>query len=346
MVSFGIREPERWAAQSGVFVTLLVAWGAPVLRALLHQRAPHRWPPARFGLADSIIPAGLQRALNSDVYLTTLISPFLALGFTVSFWELSQTRSGWLALAFTLAFAGLAWGLGRTPVRPRVAWMHGWTAALMLVLASALLLDGDWLYLAVVLEVAAWTALAQRRAEFRLERAALHVAWGWLALWLLARLAAGPGGAPLRHASAWVNLTAMGLAAILHRREPERLVYWPVSYAFLLGWMWGELGALPYGQVWVSVAWGATSLVLLGLSVRIYPRTLRIGGIGTLFLLAAKLLLVDLATVPVIWRALLFAGMGVLFLLVSYFYPSLILPRTEEKDRSPWERAARDDVQK
>ena len=42
-------------------------------------------------------------------------------------------------------------------------------------------------------------------------------------------------------------------------------------------------------------------------------------GLGTLGLVAAKLLLVDMAELEAVWRILLFLGFGGGFLLLSYF---------------------------
>lgn len=43
-------------------------------------------------------------------------------------------------------------------------------------------------------------------------------------------------------------------------------------------------------------------------------------GVGTLFLVAGKLFLVDLQYLEAVWRILLFLGFGGLFLLLSYFF--------------------------
>jgi len=49
-------------------------------------------------------------------------------------------------------------------------------------------------------------------------------------------------------------------------------------------------------------------------------------GISTLFIIAAKLFLIDLYLyhIDTVWRILLFLGFGGLFLLVSYFFQNVI----------------------
>ncbi|MCA9920266.1 MAG: DUF2339 domain-containing protein [Anaerolineales bacterium] len=89
----------------------------------------------------------------------------------------------------------------------------------------------------------------------------------------------------------------------------------------LLNWFWREFDQLS-GQGIVTLVWGVYALILLAISLRYQSYQLRLVALGTLFLLVGKLFLVDLATVETIWRILLFAGFGGLFLFLSYYYRS------------------------
>jgi uncharacterized membrane protein len=46
-------------------------------------------------------------------------------------------------------------------------------------------------------------------------------------------------------------------------------------------------------------------------------------GMGTLLLVVAKLLLVDLINLDAVWRILLFLGFGGVFLILSYYLQAL-----------------------
>ena len=61
---------------------------------------------------------------------------------------------------------------------------------------------------------------------------------------------------------------------------------------------------------------GNLTLVLLGIGLKFRFQRLRMVAIATLFVLAGKLILVDLAALRAVWRILLFAGVGGLFLLI------------------------------
>jgi uncharacterized membrane protein len=57
-------------------------------------------------------------------------------------------------------------------------------------------------------------------------------------------------------------------------------------------------------------------------------------GMATLFLVVAKLFLVDLSEVEAVWRILLFLGFGGLFLILSYYLQALWRPRAGERSGS------------
>ena len=94
-----------------------------------------------------------------------------------------------------------------------------------------------------------------------------------------------------------------------------------VALAAILGWLWRELSALPAGGGVATAAWGVYGLALLLLLKRA-----RNVGLATLFLAAAKLVLVDLSQVEPVWRILLSLSFGAVFLVISYRFRSLWAP--------------------
>lgn len=123
------------------------------------------------------------------------------------------------------------------------------------------------------------------------------------------------------------NLALIGLiftSAYLFTDKDETavsLTYRLVSHVALLAWFWQVLGQMG-GQGVVTLVWGIYAIILLAISVANHHQMLRLVAISTLFLLVGKLFLVDLVTVDTVWRILLFAGFGGLFLFMSYFYRS------------------------
>ncbi len=116
-------------------------------------------------------------------------------------------------------------------------------------------------------------------------------------------------------------------------------MYRLLIHVAFLAWLWRELSALDNGNGYVTVAWGLYAIALLVTGVRLdRNRLLMYTGIATLFLVVAKLFLVDLALVDTIWRILLFLGFGGLFLVISYYLQNLMRrPPAAEVVSSPQE---------
>jgi uncharacterized membrane protein len=68
----------------------------------------------------------------------------------------------------------------------------------------------------------------------------------------------------------------------------------------------------------VSIAWGLQGATALVMSTRSGSQSLQLVGLATLGLVAAKLLLFDLAQLDPGWRILMFFGFGVVLLGLAY----------------------------
>ena len=112
---------------------------------------------------------------------------------------------------------------------------------------------------------------------------------------------------------------------------PPALAYGLWLHVAFLGWLWQELGLMPSGNGFVTIAWGAYAIALVAAGLRLgRSRPLVYCGITTLFAVAAKLFLIDLRYLDAIWRILLFLGFGGLFLVLSYLFQGLTKGATQE----------------
>ncbi len=322
---------DYWAIQIGIIFNLIVSWIIPVWREVITAAYPDRWPPARLGFADSVIPPALQNLLNTHVYVGTVIPPFIAMLFTWEIWSLANKEIGIVTLVGAFVFAAAVWVIKQTQVRHQVWRVHGWTAALLLMAALAQLLEGDALFFAWALEAAALELVAVRWGFPLIEKGGVHVFWLVVGGWLASRLFGVQQDTAVWNVPAMVDLGVIALAVAVFSRKDERQFYWLAAHIALLIWLWRELGSVTNGQGLVSIAWGIYALVLLGIGLKFRFQRLRMVAIATLFVLAGKLILVDLAALRAVWRILLFAGVGGLFLLISYYYQSF-LSAPEEKE--------------
>ncbi len=126
---------------------------------------------------------------------------------------------------------------------------------------------------------------------------------------------------------------ALGAVGVRSARTTRaRAVYLTAAHVTVLAGL--RVALLPGGgPALTSAAWGllAVALVVAGLSRR--DGVLRALGLGTIVTTAVKVLLVDLPDVPVVWRVVLFMGLGALLLAVSYAVPGLLRGATREPER-------------
>jgi len=112
----------------------------------------------------------------------------------------------------------------------------------------------------------------------------------------------------------------LGLLALLPRWTTQGGGPWyrGSAYVGLLTLFWSELNLLALGPQLVTIAWSAQGAVALIVSVRRKSHILQLAGLGTLGLVAGKLLLVDLSQLDPAWRILMFFCFGVGLLGLAY----------------------------
>jgi len=158
-----------------------------------------------------------------------------------------------------------------------------------------------------------------------------HFLLAIVGLWLVERLTGSVDASALGiratfETSAITDLAVLGAAlaaSTVVRPQAATLVYRICVHAAFLGWLWRELSVLPDGDAYVTVAWGLYTIVLLVTGLLLAQSRLVIVGMGTLLLVVAKLLLVDLISLDAVWRILLFLGFGGVFLVLSYYLQAL-----------------------
>jgi uncharacterized membrane protein len=305
---------DRRVFQAGVAFAWLLFWLVPVAYEILNQRDGR----------------------HVSTYLFVVSTPLVAFGFTAAVWELASFDLGWIALSMVALYVLAALIVRRLEGSfEDLSYTHALVALLFLTLAAILMLRGDALLLTLAAEAAVLHYIARRFSD-KLVSAEAHLLFFVAAAWLVVRLVAGmPEGSSgvaepaVFNTRALVDLLVIGLAfavSLVALPRSLSMVYRVAAHAAVLAWLWRELSPLAGGEAYVTVAWGvyAVGLLLAGLRLdRISPVR---GGMATLFLVAGKLFLVDLAEVEALWRVLLFVGFGVLFLSLSYYLQALWHP--------------------
>ena len=317
-ISMASSGADRWTVQAGLLLSLLAFGVLPVLRDRWHKRDSTRWP-----VCPMRQPVWV---LDRPALTLAVLAPLVVLSQSQSLWSISADL--WAAIAGVGAMAAAA---AYIPLRreqlPRLASSQAMAAALLLVTAWMALADDYWeWYLLVATEAAALHLLARRLQESPL-RVLAHFLSLIVVMSLSARVLGDGGSTPvLVHGQALVDLAVVALLTVgawTLATTRLRNMYCIVAYLGFLGWLWRDLSALPSGQAYVSIAWGACALLLLATGWRISSDVVRTAGLLTLVAVVAKLFLVDLGELDAVWRILLFLGFGGLLLVLGYLFPSL-----------------------
>ncbi|HYH78793.1 MAG TPA: DUF2339 domain-containing protein [Longimicrobium sp.] len=139
-------------------------------------------------------------------------------------------------------------------------------------------------------------------------------------------------------AYAWANeraaaqlalIASLIVCAVLVGPGQRRALMAGGAYVLWLITVADQFHGLTADAAFTTGVWAATGLVLLLVALRRREQVAVRLAIGTLGLVCAKLFLVDLASLDPIWRILVFLGVGVAFLGVSYAARSAWLPASE-----------------
>ena len=314
--AFLVMEPsldDRRVLQAGVIFAWLLLWLVPVVREIAVD----------------------ERRVSTHLFVvSTSIVSFV---FTAGIWNLPASDLGWISLFAAVLYALAAFVLRR--LEENLSYTHALVALMLLTLAAILMLEGDALFFTLAAEAAILHYVARRFSD-RFVSVEAHLIFFAAAVWLGARLVTPESSfeaAGWLDVSALVDLLVIGLAfavsLVVMPRSMSR-IYRIAAHAAVLAWLWRELSALPGGEAYVTIAWGLYAVGLLVAGLRLDRSAFVRGGMATLFLVAGKLFLVDLAEVEALWRVLLFLGFGALFLSLSYYLQALWRPSRSSAEES------------
>jgi hypothetical protein len=337
----------RTAALTAGAAIALAGWLSPVVAARLHPAlagpGPVSLTPAH--ATASQVEAG--RILDHRSLLVVPLGSWIYLDVVLRFRD--SERHGWwgvgLAGIFLLLAAALAWwthrwgGQGQSEDGRSLVASQVTAASLLLTVALAVAAAAPLSLVAIAGQAAALGLLGRRlRDPLTVVQAALFgaIALTWagalLAVGLVEPLAVGEHVA----AGVVVALTA-GLAWYGHRRRLAAVS----APAAVVAW----IGALllvadlvihgPQGQVVVSVLWAGAAVAALARGVAVDHALTRALGLGTLAVVVAKLLTVDLAEVDTLWRVGLFFVVGAGVLRLGYVLPRLAAAGGDDPSAPP-----------
>jgi len=305
--------------QAMVLVGIVTAWAVfgalPLLRAHLQVVEPEAWPdpPLPRWMRQVATPEHIAAAL---LRVACILAALIAVAEIGWLFEVELETLGLLFVAAALVHLGLAVASRRRPVFD----VSAETASILMALGIAFFFS-DYRMMLPLAVLASGMHLADHRWQLSGVRVLAHALFGALLVLLMARsdlpgTNVTPFGA--RELGALAAIVLSVTTTFVLRTSTEKQVYWISAHIAFLVWLATQFLPMRYGQELISLSWGIYGIVLLLVALRMERKGMQIAGLITLGIVAAKLLLVDMAQVGVIWRILLFMGFGAAFLGLSY----------------------------
>ncbi|MEM6327684.1 MAG: DUF2339 domain-containing protein [Bacteroidota bacterium] len=314
---------DRWAFSLGALAVWATTGAVPVLRARMTD------------LSSDPVFAGWP-ALVRPTEAAVFVAPLALIGFLDAAWTWSDAVFAGVALGVGAVAVGASTGAFSGPLRLAAVALAAWAV-------TRILGPDDGRTAAAIVAIGCalvWSARRDRQRDVALVGHAIAMG---AAAGLVLVLMVVPGvpfeelepvtGHRLLDATLAAGLGALALGGIgfaSGRETTARGFHLTAAHLVVVVWLRLALGGMENGTALVSAAWGVYGVVLVVVGLRLGDDLVRAIGLGTVLLTVAKVLLVDLAEVPALWRIVLFMGLGALLLLVSYLVPSLLKGRTRE----------------
>lgn len=315
-LSDGPSAPERAIVTLGILSAWALFGAFPLLRAHLGRLEPDAWPdPPLTPWWDKVVGSDrISRVLLRVACVSASIVGLLEVG---AVFTLQADGLGLLFAAGAVVYLALSVALAAT--RPALD-VAAETASILLGGAIALFL-ADYRVMLPIAVLSTGMLLAHDRWRLPGVAVLAHVFFAELLFILvghldLSRMAVVPFG-PRELGALGAILLALASSLVVEAPGAKRAYRTAIHVAFLV-WLATQFGPLRYGQELISLSWGIYGIVLLLVALRLGNKGIQLAGLVTLGVVAAKLLLVDMAQVDVVWRILLFMGFGASFLGLSY----------------------------
>jgi len=228
-----------------------------------------------------------------------------------------------------LAFVGVIGGaatLTWSSIHPTVTLLHQVAAIGTVCVGAAIELDGPALLVVFAVNAAVTAVLAVRTRSMEMTVAStLLIAFTFVGFAGYTMLGAfeTPISIGESFATAVVLAVVLPGSVVLYDRDGFDGT-WVIALVSALAWILAHRLALPQGDMIVSLGWATVGAGLVVGGARLSDRLIIQAGLLTLMATTAKLFVIDLASVDVLWRAGLFFVIGGMFLRLGFLVPKLL----------------------
>lgn len=216
--------------------------------------------------------------------------------------------------------------LARSSIHPTVTLLHQVAAIGTISIGAAIELEGPALLVVLAVNAAVSAVLATRTRSTEMTIvSALLVAFTFVGFAAFTMMGAFEAPISLGESFATaVVLAGVLIGSVVLYEDEGSEGAWILALISSLAWILAHRLALPQGDMIVSLGWATVGAGLVVGGARLGDRLIIQAGLLTLVATTAKLFVIDLASVDVLWRAGLFFVIGGMFLRLGFLVPKLL----------------------
>ena len=279
--------------------------------------------------------SGVAAVIEARLAATTtpwavLILSILIAGDPVELVE-SANSVGWFAVIAGLAIGAVVTA-AQTRIHPTMAALHQVAALGVVSVGFIAVLNGPALMTALLIQAIVSGVLAYRTTSP--EAVITAIVLGAVSLlWSGVTIALAFLDEPMtlgQVSATGLFVASFSVAAWTLRDRDGFTDLWKGAWVLYLIWAAASLQGVPQTQMWISLAWAASSIALVAgrslITDNTSPRLvagLLNAALATLLLTGLKLIFIDLVAVDVLWRAALFFVIGGTYLRLGFLLPKL-----------------------
>lgn len=307
---------EEMAVMLGAVAAFTLTYGIVAAREVLGVLDPNQ----RFVFEDT----RWNRWLKFQWMGLAVIAPVLSIT-TVAILG-TEFGAGMYALGVAVVMGMMAAGLFFKTDKTAVSTLHGYVGVGLLAMATAFLLDGNALFVAISAEVLLLSAFFHL-IQSKVGRMVSHLLNGLLLIAIAWRMSISwfmSPDLPIFNSVGLANgavLAGLFAVSLLMKDQATQRVYWLLLHLSTLAYFAIEAASVDGGVL--TLLWGVYAFVVLLVSLVKQVQDVQIVAILTVLGVVGKMVAVDMGVISAEYRVILFCGFGIIMLLISYFYRRL-----------------------
>ena len=197
--------------QLGIAFVWLFLWLMPIIREVLSEYNPSRWPrPSLAFLSRN--HEELHDFVTQHIHMLSIITPLIGITLSLPIWDVPSSTWGWIAGVLAIIYGLVAWALYNCKGVGSLAYTQAAISLVLLTASLCLILEGNVLFVTLAAEAVILHFIANRLSNRGMETYA-HVLVSGLAIWFIVHMFNEVSETPIANIPAITDM-ALILAAL------------------------------------------------------------------------------------------------------------------------------------